>query len=291
MGVVLGLMVATVLMVGVGERFNLPYPVLVLLLGACLALLPGIPAVKVNPELILPLFLPPLIFATAQRTSWRVLWERRWAVFWLAGVLVLVTIAAVAATSRAVLGGLSVAAAVALGALTAPPDPVAAEAVAGPVGLPRRLLVLLQGEGLCNDATALVVYGLAVQYVEGSRIAVWEVVPLFCYEAVAGTAAGLALAWASRWLLSVIADASARNAVTLILPFASYLLASAIHASGVLAVLAAALYPRPASADEDAGVLDRLGGGAFWDTIELLITGIAFGFIGLEVREVRDAGT
>jgi monovalent cation/hydrogen antiporter len=289
MGVVLGLMLATVLLVGVGERINRPYPVLVLLLGVGLALTPGVPMLRIDPNLILPLFLPPLIFAAAQRTSWRVLWDRRRSVVALAGVLVVVTVLAVAGVAREVIPGVSVAAAIALGALSAPPDPVAAEAVAGPLGLPRRLVTLLQAEGLCNDATALVVYGLAVQYIAGNRFAAWEVIPKFCYEAAAGVGVGLAVAWISGRLLPRIAEATARSGLTLTVPFACYLLASAIDGSGVLAVLAAALY-LGRSGDGDAGVADRLSGGAFWDTLEMLITGVAFGLIGLELREVLDTG-
>ena len=289
MGVVLGMMLATVLLVGVGERFNRPYPVLVLIVGVVLALMPGIPRLHIDPSLILPLFLPPLIFAGAQRTSWRKLWELRRSVFALSLVLVLVTIAAVALVARAVVADVSVAAAIALGALAAPPDPVAAEAVAGPIGLPRRLITLLQAEGLCNDATALVVYGLAVQYITGRHLAAWEVVPKFFYEAAVGSALGVAIAWISGRLRGLISDATARSGLTLIVPFVCYLVASAIDASGVLAVLAAALF-LGRSGDDDAGVVDRLSGGAFWDTLDMLITGVAFGLIGLELREVLDTG-
>jgi Na+/H+ antiporter len=289
MGLVLGMMLATVLLVGVGERFNRPYPVLVLIVGVVLALMPGIPRLHIDPSLILPLFLPPLIFAGAQRTSWRKLWELRRSVFALSLVLVLVTIAAVALVARAVVADVSVAAAIALGALAAPPDPVAAEAVAGPIGLPRRLITLLQAEGLCNDATALVVYGLAVQYITGRHLAAWEVVPKFFYEAAVGSALGVAIAWISGRLRGLISDATARSGLTLIVPFVCYLVASAIDASGVLAVLAAALF-LGRSGDDDAGVVDRLSGGAFWDTLDMLITGVAFGLIGLELREVLDTG-
>jgi monovalent cation/hydrogen antiporter len=106
-----------------------------------------------------------------------------------------------------------------------------------------------------------------------------------------GPLCGIAVAWASRWLLrSFITETDARNGLTLIVPFACYLLASGLHASGVLAVVAAGLY-LGRSGDDDAGVSDRLGGGAFWNTAELLLTGVAFGLIGLELREVLDEPT
>jgi monovalent cation/hydrogen antiporter len=290
MELVLGMMLATVLLVGVGERIRRPYPVLVLLLGAVVALLPGMPRLRIDPNLILPLFLPPLIFAAAQRITWRLLWDRRRSVVLLAGVLVLVTVVAVWQTARAIVPGITGAAAVALGALAAPPDPVATESVAGPLGLPRRLVTTLQAEGLCNDATALVVYGLATQFITGGRYPLWEAVPRFGYEAAVGVAAGIAVAWISRWLLTLIPETTARSGLTLIVPFACYLLADAGHASGVLAVLAAGLF-LGRSGDDEAGVADRLSGGAFWDTVELLITGAAFALIGLELREVLDTHT
>src|SRR6185437_8038472 len=113
-------------------------------------------------DLILPLFLPPLLFATAQRTSWAMFVARWRTVAFLAVALVAATVAAVASTAFVVVPGLGVTAAIALGAMVAPPDPVAVEAVAGPVRMPRRLLAVLDSEGLFNDATALVVFQAAV---------------------------------------------------------------------------------------------------------------------------------
>jgi len=116
------------------------------------------PAFDLEPDLILPLFLPPLLFATAQRTSWAVFRARWRTIALLAVALVAATVAAVAGTAAALVPGLTVTAAIALGAMVAPPDPVAVEAVAGPVRMPRRLLAVLQSEGLFNDATALVIF-------------------------------------------------------------------------------------------------------------------------------------
>lgn len=291
--VLLGILVATVLLVGAGERLRLPYPVLVLLLGVVLAVVPVLPNLHIAPELILPLFLPPLIFAAARRTSWRVLWRGRFGVVWLAVVLVLVTMAAVGWTAWLVLPGVSVAGAAALGALTAPPDPVAAEAVAGPIGLPRRLVTTLQNEGLCNDATALVAYGVAVRGITGGAPTVPVAVLTFLYEVAAAVLLGLGVGWLARKLLLLIAEPTARSGLTLVVPFAGYLAADGIGASGVLAVLTVGLF-LGSSEDDDTGVADRLVGGAFWDTVELLVTGLAFGLIGFElhdaVRSTVDVG-
>ena len=120
------------------------------------------PNVDIPPDIILPLLLPPLLYASAQRTSWRQFAANRRPIFLLAVALVFVTTAAVAAVANAIVPGLPIAAAVALGALVAPPDPVAATAVAGPLGLPRRLVSILEGEGLFNDVTAIVLYHVAI---------------------------------------------------------------------------------------------------------------------------------
>ncbi|MDX6744935.1 cation:proton antiporter [Actinocorallia sp. A-T 12471] len=277
-------MLATVMAVALGERIRRPYPVLVSVLGLLLAFTP-LPALHIPPELILPLFLPPLIYATAQRTSWGMLISRRRTIFWLAGVLVLLTVAATAATTYWAIGGVSVAAAVALGAAVAPPDPVAAEAVAGPLDLPRRLITVLQTEGLCNDATAFVVFGVAITAINTGHYSLPSAILLFVWEVVAAIGIGLGLGWVATRMQNRLDNVTARSALTLIFPFATYLLADASHASGVLAVLAVSLYIGQTGADE-AGVSDRLTSTAFWDTLEMLITGLAFGLIGLELREV-----
>ncbi len=158
-----GLMLGAVLLVGVGDRLRLPWPALMVLLGAAVAVVPGLPdGIDLDPDLILPLFLPPLLYATAQRTSWSVFRARWRSILLLAVALVLATVAAVAGTAYLLVPGIGLTAAVALGAMVAPPDPVAVEAVAGPVRIPRRLLSVLQAEGLFNDATALVVFQAAV---------------------------------------------------------------------------------------------------------------------------------
>lgn len=145
---IVGLMPAAVLLVGVGDRLRLPWPALMVVLGVVVALVPGLPAAFVlDPDLILPLFLPPLLYATAQRTSWSLFRARRRSNALLAVALVVVTVIAVAGVTAVLVPGITMTAAVALGAMVAPPDPVAVEAVAGPVRMPRRMLAVLQSEG------------------------------------------------------------------------------------------------------------------------------------------------
>jgi len=288
---IVALMLAAVVLVGIGDRLHLPWPALMVVLGAVVAFVPGLPdAFEIEPDLILPLFLPPLLFATAQRTSWA-LFRARWrSIVTLAVALVAVTVAVVAGTATALIPGIGLSAAVALGAMVAPPDPVAVEAVAGSVRMPRRLLAVLQSEGLFNDATALVIFQTAVfATVSGAELRVTELLWRFVLGVVAAVVIGVVVARVARWLSDRVASTTGRSALTVVLPFAVYLLAEEVHASGVVAVVVVALQLRVhADADEAA---ERLVQRSFWDVVELLVTGVAFGLIGLDLRQVvSDAG-
>jgi CPA1 family monovalent cation:H+ antiporter len=283
---IVGLMLAAVLLVGVGDRLRLPWPALMVVLGVVVALVPGLPeAFVLDPDLILPLFLPPLLFATAQRTSWS-LFRARWrSIALLAVALVVVTVIAVAGVTAVLVPGITMTAAVALGAMVAPPDPVAVEAVAGPVRMPRRMLAVLQSEGLFNDATALVIFQAAVlATVRGDDLSLGGLALSFVLGAAAAVLIGLAVAYIARTVLARVTDTTGRSALTLVLPFAVYLLAEEVHASGVVAVVVVALQLRRlGDADEAA---ERLTQRSFWDVVELLVTGVAFGLIGLALRQV-----
>ncbi|MET0188900.1 MAG: cation:proton antiporter, partial [Pseudonocardia sediminis] len=224
---VVGLMLAAVLLVGVGDRLLLPWPALMVVLGVLVALVPGLPdAFTLEPDLILPLFLPPLLFATAQRTSWAVFRARWRSIALLAVALVVVTVAAVAGTAMFLIPGIALTAAVALGAMVAPPDPVAVEAVAGTVRIPRRLLSVLQSEGLFNDATALVVFQAAVlATVSRDELSPAGLGLRFVAGALGAVLIGLAVAGLAQSVLARLTDTTGRSALTLVLPFATYLAA------------------------------------------------------------------
>lgn len=288
---IVGLMLAAVVLVGVGDRLRLPWPALMVVLGVAMALVPGLPdQFMLEPDLILPLFLPPLLFATAQRTSWGVFRARWRSIARLAVALVVVTVAAVAGTTMMLVPGIALTAAIALGAMVAPPDPVAVEAVAGSVRIPRRLLAVLQSEGLFNDATALVVFQVAVLATVTRETLSPALLGLrFVAGAAAAVLIGLGVAWVARTVLGRVTDTTGRSALTLVLPFATYLLADELGASGVIAVVVLALQLRRNSDADEAA--ERLTQTSLWNVVELLVTGIAFGLIGLDLRQVvTDAG-
>jgi Na+/H+ antiporter len=286
---IVGLMLAAVVLVGVGDRLRLPWPALMVALGIVVAFVPGLPdSFDLDPDLILPLFLPPLLFATAQRTSWAVFRARWRTIAFLAVALVALTVAAVAGTAAALVPGLGLTTAVALGAMVAPPDPVAVEAVAGPVRMPRRLLSVLQSEGLFNDATALVIFQAAVlATVQDTELRVPLLLLQFVLGALGAVVLGLAVAWVARQVTARVTDATGRSALTLVLPFAVYLAAEEVHASGVVAVVVVALQMRATSDADEAE--ERLVQRSFWDVVEMLVTGVAFGLIGLDLRLAVEA--
>ncbi|MFD7879126.1 Na+/H+ antiporter [Streptomyces sp. NPDC059766] len=277
------LLLGAVVSVPVGDRLGLPAPVLMTLVGMVLAVLPFVPNVNIQPDLILPALLPPLLYAAVRRTSWRQFAANRRPIFLLAVALVFITTVCVAAVAHSIVPGLPVAAAVALGALIAPPDPVAATAVAGQLGLPRRLVSILEGEGLFNDVTAIVLYHVAIAAVVSGTFSPWQAGLDLVLSAVVAVAVGLALGWGANRLMDLLDDPTLQIGLTLLVPYASYVLAEELHGSGVLAVLTTALFISEYAADPD-DVLARLAGHAFWDIVDTLVTGVAFGLIGLELH-------
>ncbi|CAM5540543.1 MULTISPECIES: Na+/H+ antiporter [Streptomyces] len=277
------LLLGAVVSVPVGDRLGVPAPVLMTLLGIVLALLDFVPNVDIPPDLILPLLLPPLLYAAVRRTSWRQFAANKRPIFLLAVALVFVTMFCVGFVAHAIVPGLPIAAALALGALVAPPDPVAATAVAGQLGLPRRLVSILEGEGLFNDVTAIVLYHVAITAVVGGTFSPWSAGADLVLSAVVAVAVGLALGWGANRLMDLLGDPTLQIGLTLLVPYAAYVLAEELHGSGVLAVLTAALFLAEYATDAD-DVMTRLAGHTFWDVVDTLVTGVAFGLIGLELH-------
>jgi len=287
---VVGLLFGTVIVAGIGERIRLPYPVLMLIFSAGVAYLPFIPEIHINPEMILPLFLPPLLYAVAQRSSWAVFRNRWRSLVLLAVLLVAVTVGIVAGITWLIVPGIGIPAVIALGAVVAPPDPVAVESVAGRVKMPRRLITVLQTEGLFNDAIAIVIFQAAVSAATTGGNVGWDLVPRFLLGAAGAVLLGLAMAWVVGTLNRFVPNMVARSAATLVAPFAVYLLAEEIHCSGVVAVVVTALELGRRARPQDSE--ERITRQAFWDVVELLTTGVAFGLVGIEMRYVfEDEGS
>ncbi|MFC6010862.1 Na+/H+ antiporter [Nocardia lasii] len=284
---VLAILLAAVIAESVSDRIGVASSILMTVFGCVLALIPAVPELRIAPDVILPLVLPPLLYAAARRTSWRQFAEN-WQVITLrAFALVVVTAVAVATVFHAWNPATPIAVGMVLGALIAPPDPVAAMAMAGKLGLPRRLIVPLGGEGLFNDVTAVVIYSVSVQAVVTGLFSPWDAVRDFVIAALVGGLVGLGFGWAGAKLTDLLSTVTCEVSLSLLLPFMAYATAEHLDGSGVLAVLVCALY----LSDALTKTVDRsyrLVADHVWDVIEMLITGFAFALIGLELQVVLE---
>jgi monovalent cation/hydrogen antiporter len=279
----IGLLAAVAVVVRLAGRTAVPEPVLLVLAGLAVALIPGLPRVELDPELTLALFLPPLLYWAALHIDLRDLRANFRPISLLAVGLVLVTTAAVAVLAHSALG-LPWAVAVVLGAVVSPPDPVAAVAVAGRLGLPRRIVTILEGEGLLDDATALVVYRLAVAAAVSGTFSFGEAAVELAVSAVGGTAIGLAVGWVGSRVLRRVSEAPVENTVKLLLPYAAWLAAERVHASGVLAVLACGVVMARHWSAISSGA--RLQARQLWDWLVFVLEGLSFVVIGVQLRTV-----
>jgi len=286
--ILFALTVGGLLLTAAAEWMRIPAPVLICLYGLALGLVPGMPALELDPEHLLPVLLPPLLWAAARKSSWRHFAANWRPILFLAVALVFVTTAAVAVLAATISPVLPVAAAVVLGAICAPPDAAAVAAVADRLGLPRRLVTILEGEGLFNDVTALTLYNVAViGVVSGSVSALWSA-GLFAYSAVVAAAIGLGVGWVLVKLGSLVDDSRVRTALGLTAPYIAYLLADAFKASGVLAVICAAFYLVARSNDPD-DFEGRLVQGSVWDVLETALNALTFGLVGMELVDIIQA--
>jgi monovalent cation/hydrogen antiporter len=266
----------------VAKRSNIPPAILLVLTGVLLALVPGLPAVRLAPELVLLLVLPPLIYSSAVAMSWGEFRFNLRPISLLAiGCVVFTTVAAAAATHW--LLGFSWPAGFVLGAIVSPPDAVAPLSIARRLQLPKRILVILEGEGLANDATALILYRFAVVAVSAGAFsfgtAAGEFVLILAGELLWGIAAGWLMLRLRRW----VADAQIEIVLSILTPYAAYWPPVHLGGSGVLATVAAGLYvswngPSMISAPT------RLQGIFFWDVLVYMIEGIVFLMTGLQAR-------
>lgn len=271
----------------IADRTGLPSAVLFVLTGSGLAFLPG-PTAQLEPEVVLELIIPPLLFAAALNASLVDIRSNMRRVASLSVGLVLVTALAVGLALDLTVDELSFAAALALGAAVAPPDPVAALAIGRRARLPPRLTTLIEGEGLLNDATALTLYGIAVAAVAaGGDISLPEGVGRFLLAVLCGAASGVAVAWVVRLARRQLDDPLLENALSLATPFAAYALAESLEGSGVLAVVIAGLWLGHQSPLIESGA-SRLQTRAVWRLVEFVLEGYVFLLIGQQMPDVLD---
>jgi CPA1 family monovalent cation:H+ antiporter len=287
------LLMATVLVAvvvavsAVARRFGVLAPILLVVVGIAMSFVPGVPTIELDPELVLAGVLPPLLYVAAIETSVPAFRYNLRPILLLAVGLVLFTAAAVGLVLHAVVPQIPLAAAFALGAVVAPPDAVAATAVGRRIGLPRRVLAILEGESLINDATALVTLRLAVAAAIGQAVTFVDFAGGLALAAIGGVLVGGVVAWILAVLHRRATDPLLDNSLSLLTPFVAYAAAEAIHASGVVAVVVTSLYlghrwPVLMSA------ASRLQMSAFWAMVRFLLEGAVFLLVGLQLREIVD---
>jgi monovalent cation/hydrogen antiporter len=281
------LMVAVAGLSILARPLGVPYPILLVLGGLVLGFVPGLPAVELSPELVLVLFLPPLLYVAAFFSSLRDLRADLRAISLSAVGLVLVTMGAVAVTAHALVDGLSWGAAFTLGAIVSPTDALAATAVARRLGVPRRLVTVLEGESLINDATALVAYRIALATAVGGSFVLWEAGLRFVAGVVGGVAVGLIVGWLVAVIRRRLEDPPAEIVVSVVTGYAAYLPAERLGVSGVLAAVTAGLFIGW-RAPELASPTTRLLAFSFWEIVVYLLNAVLFILVGLQLRPILD---
>ena len=263
-------------------KVALPYPIVLVIGGLALSFVPRLPEVKLNPDTVFYFILPALVYPAALFTSWRDFRRNLRTILLLAIGLVLTTMVAVAWIAHAVVPGLPWAAAFALGAIVSPPDAIAATAIIRRLGVPHRIQAILEGESLVNDATALVALQFAIGALVTGTFSPGYAAARFVWAAVAGIGFGLLVGVVMRWVQSHLDDPPIQITISLVTPFVAYLPAERLHASGVLATVAAGIFlgwhsPLMISART------RLQVYAFWETVMFLLNGFVFIVIGLQL--------
>jgi CPA1 family monovalent cation:H+ antiporter len=283
----LALIVAVAGLSVLARLVRVPYPILLVLGGLLLGFVPGMPAVELPPELVLVAFLPPLLYWAGFFSSPRELQADARAISMLAVGLVLATTVAVALAARAVVDGMTWPAAFALGAIVSPTDPLAASAIGRRLGVPRRLLTVLEGESLVNDATALVAYRIAVAAAVSGSFVAWQAGLRFVVTAAGGVAVGLLVGWLVAELRRRLDDPVVEIVVSVFTGYAAYLPAELLGVSGVLAAVTTGLYVGW-RAPELASASTRLLGFSFWEVLVYLANAVLFILVGLQLRPILE---
>ena len=273
------------------NRFKLPMPIVLVLCGVAISLVPGLPVIALNPEVVFIIFLPPLLYGAAWNTSWH---DFRAAIrpITLAAVgLVLFTTGLVAITAHWLIPDLSWPVAFLIGAIVSPPDAVAATSVTKGLGLQPRMIAILEGESLVNDASGLIAYKYALGAIAAGNFVLWEAGLNFLLMAAAGIAIGLGIGYLMYLIHKrFICDPVIEVTLTFLTPFASYLLAEEFHFSGVLAVVTTGLYLSYRSAKMFSHQ-SRIMTYAVWDVVIFILNGLIFILIGLQLRSVMQGIT
>jgi monovalent cation/hydrogen antiporter len=280
-------LVAVALLAIVARKIRVPYPILLTIGGVALALIPGLPAIHLDPKLVFNLFLPPLLYPAAVFTSWRDFRANLRSILPMAIVLVLLTMTATAYLFHGLVG-LPLAVGFVFGAIISPPDAVAALAVTQNLRVPRKIVVILEGESLINDATSFISFRFAVAAVMTGAFSLEEASLRFLFVAAGGVCVGLAVGWLATQLQKRLDDPPVQTMFSLLTPYVAYFSGEWLHVSGILAVVIAGIFYGWRAPRILSGRM-RLQALPVWEMLTFILNGILFMLIGLELPQVVNA--
>src|SRR3954469_24129474 len=286
--ILVALLIAVVVLSATARSLDIPYPIVLVLGGALMGLIPGLPPVRLNPNLVLLIFLPPLLYAGAFFANLREMRRDLRVISLLSIGLVLATMVVVAVVAHAFIDDLSWPAAFTLGAIVGPTDPVAATEIARRLGVPRRMISVLEGESLLNDASALVAYRIAVKAATSAVAfslldASWE----FLWKATGGIAIGLIVALIITEIRRRLDDPLLENTIGLMSPYAAYVPAEQAQVSAVLAAVTVGIYVGW-QAPKIASPRTRLMGFGMWELLQFILNAFLFVLIGLQLPQILE---
>ncbi len=281
------LLVAVAALSAIARAINVPYPILLVIGGLGLGFMPGVPEVQLDPDLVLALILPPLLYSAAFFSSLRDLRADLRSISALAIGLVLATMVTVAVVAHALVDGLSWAAAFTLGAIVSPTDPVAATTIARRLNVPRRIVTIIEGESLINDGTALVAYKVAVVAVVSGSFSLLHASADFVVGAAGGIAIGLAVGWVVAKIRRRLDDPPVEITVSLFTAYAAFVPAQQLGLSGVLASVTVGIF-LGWRAPELTTPTTRMQAYAVWEVLVFLLNATLFVLVGLSLQNVLD---
>jgi len=284
--IILGLLVAVCLLIMLAHRVRVSYPIFLLIAGLILCFIPGIPLVRLEPDMVFLIFLPPLLYAAAWNTPWKDIWKFKWQILLLAVGLVILTSSIVAIVSSALIPGISLSQGFLLGAIVSPPDAVAATSILRKIKIPKSISTILEGESLVNDATSLIVFRFSLAAILTGKFSLIHATGEFFVLTVVGVVIGVVIAHLFYWLHRHLSKSSSIDAtLSLIAPYLMYVTAEEFHVSGVMAVVSGGLYLGSRS-HIIFSYKTRIRTYSIWQVLVYLLNGIVFILIGFQLPYV-----
>ncbi|GAB3940550.1 Na+/H+ antiporter [Spirosoma harenae] len=282
----LGTILVMVLLIILAQRLRVAYPVLLVVAGLIISFIPGLPMLKMDPELVFIIFLPPLLYEAAWSNSWKELWKWRRIILSFAFLVVFVTAFSVALIAHHYIPGFTLALGFLLGGIVSPPDAVSAGAIMRFVKVPKRLSSILEGESLLNDASSLIIFQFAVIAVSTGKFDAQNALLSFLWMVIGGVGIGLLVAWLFMKLHKLLpTDVNIDMALSILTPYAIYITAEEAHSSGVLAVVSGGLLMSYNRYNFLSG-RSRIRGFNFWESTSFILNGLVFILIGLDLPQI-----